>query len=338
MLAGQEQDKLVEKISNIHVAYIGTISGNEESGIKELKKIFYQLSDSGALDYPFEKDIPYLKINVLDYLCRNYRYIKTDEVDSLAKYNEHLRKVAKDVKSSKFIILVHSTNAHLSILAKQYEKAQKYIDSAMFFKKNKNDLGALLETQAQVYFGQKKYRAGIELVEGYVNAIENPEKIWIKEEIKFLAKSYKMIGNYERSNFYFEWFVRSNDNFGKIMDSVARNINKKEAADFKKELDALQVENKSQSSLLNYFVWIGLPILLLLLLAFFRSQMLKKKKDKQFLALLNQIEETPEPLGRPASVNKKIPLVKEETKTSILEALAVLEGQRFFLEKKLQRI
>ncbi|MDC8006365.1 helix-turn-helix domain-containing protein [Aureisphaera galaxeae] len=344
LLAKQEQDKLVEIISETLIAYISTFSEKKEEGIKKLKSILYRLDNTIDYASEIEKDIPLLQTRIIDYICRIYmlRTYEADsevefdgvsEIDSIVKFSRRFGKMMQYIDEPLLFPRIYCTEAFTAVLLKDYEKAQKHIDSAKFYSKGMEYPFIYYRVQADIFYGQKKYQDGIVIMEDYIELVSKvTEDSWLADEIKFLAKSHKMVGDHEKSNYYYEWFVRSNGNLDKIMDSVSRSIREKEIADFKKELDALQSENDSKSNLLRNTSRIGIPLLILLLLALLRSQILKKKKERQFEALMDRMERPSKPEETLISTSTKVSSVKEETKNAILEALTGLETQHFFLD------
>ncbi|WP_299439607.1 helix-turn-helix domain-containing protein [uncultured Aquimarina sp.] len=342
-LAKKENDLLINAISNQHAAYISTYTGEQKTGLSKLKNIFYELDNNPENFESFRKDIPLIKIKTLELICRFYWFNNTAEIDSLSKYSDYYKKRIRLVNEPLEYPRMYITVAYTAVLKKDFESAKKYLDSVSNEETRIRKYSFTNLVQSEIYFHEKKYKEGIELREIFGNADSIPKSHhpWLKYDFKFLAKSYKMLGEYERSNYYYEHFEKANTGFDKIMDSVSLSIRKREVAEFKKELEALQVEKESKDSILKYLVFAGSLTILGLLILLFRFYKLKNKNEEQFLELLKHVEKLEEhkktinPNKNKDIEEKKISNpVNEETTASILEGLEKLEQQLYFLKQE----
>ncbi|WP_378183560.1 helix-turn-helix domain-containing protein [Aquimarina sp. SS2-1] len=341
-LAIQENDMFTIVDSRKQIAYISTFSGDQVAGLKQLKNVFYDLDRGSETFADIKKDIPLLKIKILDLIYRFYWFNGISKVDSLAKYSSLYRDRIKEVNDSSEYSRMYTYVASTAVLNKQFDLAERYLDSAKMKDKGFSGISLIDYIQAELYYNQKKYKRGIELIEKFGDADSIPETLhsFSKLDFKFLAKSYKMLGDYERSNYYYEHYEKANTRFDKIMDSVSLGIRKREVAEFKKELEVLQAEKSSADSLLKYLVLGGLLVILFLLIMLIRFYKLKNKNEEQFLALVNSIEkEESVQISTNDSENeskskKETNEINEETITNILQGLKKLEEQHYFLKQE----
>ncbi|MHA7057928.1 helix-turn-helix domain-containing protein [Aquimarina sp. M1] len=337
-LAKRENDTFVIIDSRKQIAYISTFSGDQEAALKQLKNVFYELDSNSESLESIKKDIPLLKIRTLDFICRFYWFNRISELDSLAKYSELYKDRIKDVNDPLEYSRMYTFVGYTAALKKEFDLAEKYVDSAKMKNKGFDRRRSLIGiVEAEIFYNQNKYKEGIAVVEVFGNAdsLSTTRHSFSKYDFKFLAKSYKMLGNYERSNYYYEHFERANAGLDKIMDSVSLGIRKREVAEFKRELDALQTEKSSTDSLLKYLMLGGLLIILVLLSILFRFYNLKNKNEEQFLALVKSIEQPESEVSEKELLqNKDATALNKETISNILLGLKKLEEQQYFLRQE----
>ena len=340
-LAKKQRDLLTILDSKKQIAYISTFSGDKENALNRLKELFGYLSSQVDSLADINKDIPLLKIKTLDLITRVYWFDRVSEVDSLKKYSKLYMGQVKSLNDPLEYRKMYTLAAYTALLESKFNLAERYLDSAKISEKPFSGKQLIDFVQAEIFYHKKRYKEGIDLVEinyGYADSLPETLHSFSKYDFKFLAKSYKMLGDYQRSNYYYEHFERANSHLDKIMDSVSLKIRKREIADFKRELADLASERKTSDSLLKYFILGGSLVVLILLIILYYFYKQKKKNEERFLNL--QKRESNNNSGDETALNSKEELQSEKRNNSldkeitahIIQGLNKLEEQHYFLK------
>ncbi len=186
---------------------------------------------------------------------------------------------------------------------------------------------------AECYFNQKRYELAIaKLEDGLVIKELKTKEINLTEDYKLLAKIYKVAGNIEKSNEYYEKYIVNQIAVEKSKDTITATFHDK-------EIQNLNEEKISQKSRLSYIIG---GILILVLSLFFVIVFLikeKKKNAKKFrnlLAKMNQIDKQELEIidTKDSLLEEKTSVdVNQETTAQILDGLKKLKEQQYFLKQ-----
>jgi YesN/AraC family two-component response regulator len=194
----------------------------------------------------------------------------------------------------------------------------------------------------KAYLGLKQYdKAAAVLQKGADDYdVKAAEEGFMDDHYKLLAKAYKYAGDIEKSNFYFEKYIYTTDEFSKIQDTVASAFKQKEVDAFKKELNAIESEKNKQTTYVIYIVLGATLIILILLFFLLKFSQNKKKNELKFQELLQKVN-TAKGNATAKVVDTKDEVLEEtvasdvsdEVTQQILEGLQKLESQEYFLKQ-----
>ena len=180
---------------------------------------------------------------------------------------------------------------------------------------------------------QEKYKEAAFVLEEGINELRNDVKEYsLADDYKEVAKYYKIIGNIEKSNEFYEKYVLSQSAIVKNKSDVVKIFHNK-------ELSNLKLEKEIQKKRTIYLVTGGAIVIILLLLYLFNLSNKKKKDSKRFKELLNIIASLEQ---QQKIVDTKDIILEEkstidinkETVDEILTGLQKIEEQHYYLKQE----
>lgn len=219
---------------------------------------------------------------------------------------------------------------------KSYQEAILYLDKAFSYankiKTSRSQLPFINLNIAKTYYYQSKYKEAINILEKIqINQQQKNTSFFSLEDMyKYLGKSYKAIGDTEKSLFYFEKTNEVYTQNDKEQNAIGIEIIKKyDLAELKEELNVEQEKSKNKSTLL----YIALSSIIVLIASFTLLYKYKQTQNKKkFEKLLSEAEPKKELLT--STILKTNTNDISETITSeILEKLKVFEAKELYLKK-----
>ncbi len=215
----------------------------------------------------------------------------------------------------------------LSFLRKAKEKASE-IESA------KAQLPFINLNLAKVYYHNGDFRKAIKILEEIeINQRQRNTNFFSLEDMyKFLGKSYKAIGNTEKSLYYFEKTNEVYTENDKKQNAIGIEIIKKyDLAELKEELDTAQATSKNKS------VWLSTSIVLIVLLLisfgfiYRNREKQNKKKFEKLVATSTTTLEAVKPIKVIAENDKNY--ISDAIATDVLQKLKKFEDKELYLQK-----
>ncbi|OIQ23592.1 helix-turn-helix domain-containing protein [Lacinutrix sp. MedPE-SW] len=336
-IAKEQNNLMYEHLNLRQIGYLNYFSGSLESSAKQQKFAI------NLLDKPTQEQDTLavnskrrLKLAALELLTRTY--IFAEKTDSAQVYNNKALNFGLKEADSCVLIRFKLQKAQISIQQKSYDKATKLLEECKticYTPKSIYDF-IIASEYAKIYLAQKKYEKAVVVLNQGLEAFSlDGQEAFASDYIKLMAKAYKHAGNIEMSNIYFEKFIKANEDFGKIKDTIATRIKTQEIKDFKKELNAIN----TQKSVFKYIALVACVLVLGLLFFLFKFYKTKKENEIKFEALLNKIEKAQKPEEIINTKDKDLeekntPDLPLETKQNILKGLKKLEAQQYFLKQE----
>ncbi|WP_026754468.1 helix-turn-helix domain-containing protein [Sediminibacter sp. Hel_I_10] len=326
------------------LGYLKAVTGNVQSALKFQKEALKLLKDTNIDDTDLSKEtLESLELQSLYFI--GVSYINSEKADSAKIYNARAKHLTEKIRDSCMMRYIYQQKAEINILKQKYSEALKDLNEAKSYcaPLKKGDSLVISGLYGKAFLGLKQYDKAVNILQKGSDdyKVTVTEEGFMDDHYKLLAKAYKHTGNIEKSNFYFEKYIYSIDEFNKIQDTVVTAFKQKEVDDFKKELSTIKSEKNKQQS---YVIFIALGasitilILLFLLLKFYQN---KKKDELKFQELLQKIKvakadaavkviDTKSDSKQPITIND----VSNEVTQQILEGLQKLESQRYFLKQE----
>lgn len=324
------------------LGYIKSINGDLKQAIK-LQNEALQLIKNAPLDSVITSDYRTEKeLRSLYYISRSYVYSK--KIDSAKSYNDKALRLNMKFQDSCIMRHIYLQGGDIKLMSNLFEAALIDLDKSNNYCTPLSKLDSLVVSTryGKAYLGLKQYQKAAEVLQRGLDIypVKKGEEGFMEDHYKLLAKAYKHINEIEKSNFYFEKYVYTIDEFTKIQDSVASNFKQKEIDTFKNELNVIESEKNKQKNNVIYIA-LGATVIILMLLVFLLNfYQSKKKNDLRFQELLSKLERTHE--NTTSQVVDTKDQVLEETATSdvseevtqqILEGLLKLETQEYYLKQ-----
>ncbi|WP_435260824.1 helix-turn-helix domain-containing protein [Tenacibaculum sp. nBUS_03] len=185
---------------------------------------------------------------------------------------------------------------------------------------------------AEAYTKIFQYDSAIAVMHKGIDIMKTKTKEFnLVEDYKALAKIYKLSGNIEKSNNYYEKYVLNQS----ILDKEKREIL---TSFHNKEIENLTSEKKAQQKNTSYLVVTGALIISLLLLFLFKTSKKNKKDSASFNELISKIQQLEERQKvidtKDKTIEEKNTLdINQETYQEILSGLKKLEEHHYFLKQ-----
>lgn len=325
------------------LGYIKSINGDFKQAIK-LQNEALQLIKNAPLDSVITSEYrTEQELRSLYYISRSYVYSK--KIDSAKSYNDKALRLNMKFQDSCIMRRIYLQGGDIKLMSNKFEAALIDLNNSNKYCTPLDKLDSLVVSTryGKAYLGLKQYQKAAEVLQRGLDIyqVKKGEEGFMEDHYKLLAKAYKHINEIEKSNFYFEKYVFTIDEFAKIQDSVASNFKQKEIDTFKNELNEIKTEKNKQKNNVMYIALgatVVILVLLVFLLNFYQS---KKKNDLKFQELVSKLEQTEE--NTTTKVVDTKDEVLEETATSdvsdevtqqILEGLQKLETQEYFLKQE----
>lgn len=219
---------------------------------------------------------------------------------------------------------------------KNYQEAILYLDKAFSYankiKTSRSQLPFINLNIAKTYYYQSKYKKAINILEKIQidQQQKNTNFFSLEDMYKYLGKSYKAIGNTEKSLFYFEKTNEIYTQNDKQQNAIGIEIIKKyDLAELKEELDSEQEKSKNKSTLL----YVALSSIIVLIASFILLYKYKQTQNKKkFEKLLSDSKPKKEILTSNISKTNTND-ISEKITSEILEKLKVFEAKELYLKK-----
>lgn len=185
---------------------------------------------------------------------------------------------------------------------------------------------------AEAYTKIFQYDSAIAVMHKGIDIMKTKTKEFnLVEDYKALAKIYKLSGNIEKSNNYYEKYVLNQS----ILDKEKREIL---TSFHNKEIENLTSEKKAQQKNTSYLVVGGALIISLLLLFLFKTSKKNKNDSASFNELISKIQQLEERQKvidtKDKAIEEKNTLdINQETYQEILSGLKKLEEHHYFLKQ-----
>jgi len=261
-------------------------------------------------------------------------YLKTKQKDSAKHYIDRALLLNKKIKDTCLDKSLYRTLGFVNVLSNDFKKALVSFDTSknICLPLNKGEELVLSAGYGKVYIGQKKYAEAVEILEkGLKNyGVKPEEEGFMEEHYKLLAKAYKYSDSIEKSNFYFEKYIHTTDEFKKIQDDVISKFKEEELKDFEAELEAINYKKNS----FKYITWIATGLVILLLIILYQFYKKKKGNSKHFETLVGKtsIDDKNEEVTSSEEESGKD--VAEDIRAQILQGLKKLEAKEYFLQQE----
>ncbi|WP_298542044.1 AraC family transcriptional regulator [uncultured Aquimarina sp.] len=274
-----------------NLAFIKLRTGDFRTALKELKN-----SEKNLLKKPYSRSEKKIQEGVMLFNARiSEAYIQLNQLDSALYANNKGLALTKKVKVN---------NVHIDLLMHRgiiYQNQQDYTNALTFLDQAKNlcyeandivFLGKILNLIGACKLAQKDYKESIKvlseslviLTKKYSNSDE------ISKCYKLLGQAYKMNGDIEKSNEYYEKHILSLSKLNSKKSSASRKVQDITLSDYQNEISNLESQKQQQKNKLTYSQ-IGLVIVMLgLVLVVFFFQRVKRNNKTKFENLLTKIE------------------------------------------------
>lgn len=318
------------------LGYVKSVIGDHDASIKYQKDAL-ALNRGTSIDDP-SNNTRRLKAEVssLYYISRSY--INSKLKDSARVYVNEAIELNMFVLDSCLAKALYRTKGEVDVLFGEYKRALSNFDISKTYclPLTKGDSLVYSAAYGKAYIGLKAYgKAQTILQKGIDNyGVTEEEEGFMDDHYKLLAKAYKHNGNIEKSNFYFEKYIHTTEEFNKIQDTVISVFKQQELKEFEAELEAINSENNN----FKYIILVSGLIILVLLFLLFRFNQQKKINEEKFNTLLEKMNRD----TNATIIDTKDEVVEHdntsdignEIKTQILEGLKKLEEQEYFLRKE----
>ncbi len=342
-LAKELNDILFQHSILTRLGYMKTTTGDTKSALK-FQKDALRLLENEPLTAPevTPENRQLMELQSLYYITISF--INSKEKDSAKAYNSRGLKLNKKLQDSCMMRALYRQRSEIEILNNNFESA---LNDLNLSKKHclplsKGDSLVMSAIYGKAYLGLKQYdKAAAVLQKGADDYdVKAAEEGFMDDHYKLLAKAYKYAGDIEKSNFYFEKYIYTTDEFSKIQDTVASAFKQKEVDAFKKELNAIESEKNKQTTYVIYIVLGATLIILILLFFLLKFSQNKKKNELKFQELLQKVN-TAKGNATAKVVDTKDEVLEEtvasdvsdEVTQQILEGLQKLESQEYFLKQ-----
>ncbi|MCH2195900.1 helix-turn-helix domain-containing protein [Kordia sp.] len=242
----------------------------------------------------------------------------------------------------------------INLVQQKYQKAILFLDEAINYankvKTASTQLPFINLNIAKVYYYQKEYHKSITILEKIAIAQQqkNTNFFGLEDMYKYLGKSYKALGDTEKSLFYFEKTNEVYTQNDKKQSEIGIEIIKEfDSQSLKEELS--KAEQKTQNTRVILYASIFLAILIICGVIFFYKKR-EKENQQRFIALLQSLDEEKEKAKAVAEeiqkkTEKKEALIeikekevsKEIVKENPIKEVEIIDETKARLLKKLER-
>ena len=333
----RKQNKIeLESAILTQLGFAKSVIGDHNTSIKYQKEALALNRSIGLDNSSSDKNDLRSEIVALFYLTRSY--INSKAKDSAMAYISEAIELNKLVNDSCLVRALHRTRGEVEILFGEYEKAFSDIENSKKYCLPISALDSLIYSgiSGKIYIGMKEYTKAQNILQKGLDDynIVKEEEGFMDDYYKLLAKVYKYNGNIEKSNFYFEKYIHTTEEFNKIQDTVIGAFKEQELKEFEAELNAINSEN----NYFKYSILVSVIIILTLLFLLFKFNKQKKENEERFNALLKKIDterssalvDTKDEVENQDSTSE----ISNEIKIQILEGLNKLEDQEYYLKKE----
>ena len=221
------------------------------------------------------------------------------------------------------------------LLQNEYKNSKIYLDKALNYANkiitSRSQIPFINLNRAKLYYHQKEYEKAIFLLKE-IEIGQNLKKtnhLSLEDMCIYLGKSYKAIGDTEKSLLYFEKANEVYTENDKLQGAIGIEIIKKyDLAELKAELNTEQVKSNKKSTLL----YVSLCLIFVLILSFaaiYRYKETQNKKNFEKL-LANTASKEVSVAAIPKNNTNGI---SEKITAEILEKLSVFETKEMYLKK-----
>ncbi|WGD35682.1 AraC family transcriptional regulator [Olleya sp. YS] len=324
------------------LGYVKSVIGDHEKALSYQKEALKlnrgqtQIGDSNNEDRRLSAEI-----SSLYFISRSY--INSKQKDSAKAYIDEAININELVKDSCLSKAFYRTKGEVDLLYNNFKQAISNFEISKTYclPLSKGDSLLYSGCYGRAYMGLKQYDKAISVLEkgAHDYGVRQEEEGFMDDHYKLLAKAYKHTGNIEKSNFYFEKYIHTTEEFSKIQDTVISSFKNEELKSFKAELDAIKSESNKKGNYLKYLALVASIVILALLFFLLKFYRNKKQNEIKFQELLSKfntsdsntkiVDTKDEVLDESTSTE-----VNEEVKQQILEGLLKLEEQEYFLKKE----
>lgn len=330
--AKKSKNLKTQVILNHGLGYIYSASGKRDEAISIIKKNISRIEDNQLLDRK-SFEVYYKGMIMLSQI-----YLVKKQNDSAILY---LNKGLKHVLTTDDVFTTSGFYRNLGRIyldEKKYDLAyENLIKSRELGKKIGNRIEDNENTfyLAKYYFEVSNFKQSIKelnTIITYYKSKNEEEKVG-GYVYKLLGKNYKVLGDYELANSYYEKYIINFKNSSDNLQTVSSLLQKK-------ELSVLELEKKEQEKRTIYIVSTSAVIIGLLVLFLFRLSKKRKNEAVNFEALLAKIK-AQEKNKEKVLIDVKDIVFEEKTTTDInqetfddiLKGLQILEEQHYFLRQ-----
>lgn len=312
------------------LGYIKSTIGDYKGAIKNQKQAL-ELSATEEKDSIVNKARVRTRASVLHFISTTYLKIK--QKDSAKYYLNQAFSINKKVKDTCLDKSLYRVLGLVNIMDNNFDEAIVNLDisKSICLPLSKSEALGLSFGYGKAFVGQKKYAKAIKVLEKGLSdyGVKSEEEGFMEDHYKLLAKAYKYSDSIEKSNFYFEKYIHTTDEFKKIQDVAISKFKEEELKNFEAELEAVNSKKNS----FKYVTWITSLLVLLLLFIVYRFYKQKKENTERFKALLKEEEATPKPEEVIAVEEENLKDIPDDVKTQILQGLQKFEEQEYFLNQ-----
>ncbi|WP_299104807.1 helix-turn-helix domain-containing protein [uncultured Tenacibaculum sp.] len=315
-LAKKEKDLITQLNAELYHSYIISFTIDEVKGLDELKNLYQKLKNNTYPNF-FQKDLNLLKVDISERFFRYYRIQKPYELDTLIKYNTIHTNEILNIKDDLALSKMYLMEAYIATRLHDDEKAKLNLQKALRHPLDYYNQLLL----SDIYYLQGKFKESISIIENS-NFIKNlpitntPSCPLLNSEFLSLANSYRQLGDFKKSNQYYDNHVVAFKSFTDILNSVSSTIKKKEITSLSKELNDL----KSKKHKIKYQLLVSFTVVTGLI-GIFLFYYFKNRKN------------VPE-LTQQLPSKKNASPIKKEIIEHILIGLKKLEKEQYYLNKE----
>lgn len=295
-----------------------------------------------------EQDYPkrFNRLEVSIYIALTKSYLRLEDYTEAIYYANKGIKLSNQYNDEDAKAYLYNFLGETRLAQKEYNKAILNLDKALAYtrkvKTSRAQIPFINLNRAKIFYYNANYETAIRILENLEIAQKRKKTNFfsLEDMYEFLGKSYKAIGDTEKSLFYFEKTNEVYTQNDKKQNAIGLEIIKK--FDFQSLKDELnQAEQKTAKTKTVLYVSIFLAILIVVFLVLFYKNREKRNQEK-FTSLLHtlEIEKEKAILAKEEAVKKakeeKIvvdELVQEETTSKEVE---IIDETKAKLLKKLQ--
>ena len=315
------------------LGYVKSFIGDHNASV-EYQKEALALNRATGLDNASQDERRLsAEISSLYFISRSY--INSKIKDSALAYVNEAIEINKLVNDSCLAKALYRTKGEVNILFGEFEKALSNFETSKTYclPLTKGDSLLFSGAYGKAYIGLKQYEKAQDILQRGIDdyGVAKEEEGFMDDHYKLLAKAYKYNGNIEKSNFYFEKYIHTTEEFNKLQDTVVSVFKNQELKEFEAELEAINSKKDS----FKYIVLASGLVILILLFFLFRFNRQKKANEAKFNRLLEKMNtKSDEVLIDTKDNQESTSEVSDDIRNQIIEGLKKLEEQEYFLRKE----